>query len=401
MRVIATLCLAICAATPPSTSSRSEPRHEVRNEDSGGFVLCLGRDTTSVERYHRTATRLEIEQVDRAGRVLERHFTYDLLNGAVTHATLVVTTPGTATPEQTLDETLGLDSARTRIQNGDEVSRVAAAAVPHEAIVVTYACPWAPYEMAIERLVRGGLDSLMVPLHVLGSRGTTWLSLHKIDRDSVDLLNHHQDHFHVRVDAVGHVLGALPIAGPLKFSVSRVADVNVAAYAADYAARERAGRGLGQLSPRDTVRASIAGASLWIDYGRPGKRGRVIYGNVVPYGEVWRTGANAATQFRTDRPLDFGGTVVPAGFYSLWTLPGPTGWKLIINGETGQWGTMHRSEKDLWTIEMNVSELPQAAENFTISIGGREHGGTLNLDWDTTRASAAFKVIQNPASASH
>jgi hypothetical protein len=118
----------------------------------------------------------------------------------------------------------------------------------------------------------------------------------------------------------------------------------------------------------------------------------VVFGNVVPFGEVWRTGANAATQFRTDKALDFGGTVVPAGFYTLWTIPSPNGWKLVVNSETGQWGTAHKAEKDLMSIDMKTSTLPQVVERFTISIEPGAQGGVLDMDWDTTRASAAFTV---------
>jgi hypothetical protein len=129
-----------------------------------------------------------------------------------------------------------------------------------------------------------------------------------------------------------------------------------------------------------------------VDYGRPRKRGRTVFGSVVPFGDVWRTGANAATQFKTDKALDFGGTIVPAGFYTLWTIPAAGGWKFIINSETGQWGTEHKPDKDLYTLDMQVRTLPQAVESFTISIVPTPQGGLLNLDWDTTQASAAFTV---------
>jgi hypothetical protein len=133
-----------------------------------------------------------------------------------------------------------------------------------------------------------------------------------------------------------------------------------------------------------------------IDYGRPAKRGRVVMGGLVPNGEVWRTGANAATQFKTDKALDFGGTVVPAGFYTLWSLYNGTSWKLIVNSETGQWGTEHKADKDLFTIDMKMSTLPQMAERFTISVDSNDKGGVLNLDWDTTRASVAFTTQPSP-----
>jgi hypothetical protein len=132
-----------------------------------------------------------------------------------------------------------------------------------------------------------------------------------------------------------------------------------------------------------------------VDYSRPAKRGRVIFGStIVPWGEVWRTGANAATQFRTDKALEMGGIVVPAGFYTLWTIPTQSGWKLLINSETGQWGTAHKAERDMFQLDMTTSTLPQAVERFTITVVPSAQGGTLNLDWDTTRASIPFTVRQ-------
>ena len=142
------------------------------------------------------------------------------------------------------------------------------------------------------------------------------------------------------------------------------------------------------------VRATAGGATLWIDYSRPAKRGRQIFGStIVPWGEVWRTGANAATQFRTDKALDIGGVTLPAGFYTLWTIPSPQGgWKLLINSETGQWGTAHKPERDLYQLDMTTSALAQPVERFTISVVPSGQGGALQLDWDTTRATIPFTV---------
>ena len=120
--------------------------------------------------------------------------------------------------------------------------------------------------------------------------------------------------------------------------------------------------------------------------------GRVIFGQVVPYGEVWRTGANAATQFRTDKDLIVGGTTVPAGFYTLWTMPTAQGWKLIVNSETGQWGTAHKADRDLYTIDMQTTPLAEPVERFTMGIDPNADGGVLHLEWDTLRASVNFTV---------
>jgi len=362
-------------------------------DDSGSFVVRLGQDTVSVEHYTRSASRLEIDQVGRAPRVLQRHFVYDFKDGALSSVSVVVTPPGSATPTQTIDARRDADSLRVQIQSGSAPAQRSSIGMPPGTLVLTGSSPWSGYESQTMKLVQAKGDSLRGTMYFIGASSVDWLSLRRLGRDSVAILNQHQDSYHVGVDPAGRILGVLPIAGTQKFSVNRVEQLDLKAMAASWAAREQAGAGLGPLSPRDTVRAGNAGgATLWIDYGRPGKRGRVIFGGVVPYGEVWRTGANAATQFRTDKALDFGGTVVPPGFYTLWTIPTASGWKLVINSETGQWGTDHKAAKDLYTIDMKVSTLPQVTERFTISVEANPQGGVLNLDWDTTRASAAFTV---------
>jgi hypothetical protein len=174
--------------------------------------------------------------------------------------------------------------------------------------------------------------------------------------------------------------------------VTRVANLDVTATATAWGAREKAAGPMGQLSTRDTTRATAGGAALWVDYSRPSKRGRVIFGELVPYGQVWRTGANAATQFRTDKSLQMGSVTVPAGFYTLFTIPGPREWTLIVNSETGQTGTAHKPDKDLFKIPMKVSAAPQTVERFTIGVTPGERGGELYMEWDATRASVPFTV---------
>ena len=365
----------------------------VAADDSGCFVVRLGRDTVGIERYVRTASSLTVEQVGRAPRVTRRHFAYDYAGGVLTHLAAVVTPAGAAVPTQTVDATVEPDSLRLSIRNGSGPAQVLGVAFPRGTLVVSAASPWAGYEGRIMELVGARQDSVRTTMYFLGSPAPGWLSLRRLGRDTVVILNEHQDLFHARVDRAGRILGVRPLAGTGKFSVERVAALDVDSMTTAFAGREQAGGGLGMLSPRDTLRiADAGGASLWVDYGRPAVRGRTIFGEVVPFGEVWRTGANAATQFRSDRDLDFGGTVVPAGFYTLWTIPAPGGWKLVVNAETGQWGTEHKAAKDLFTIPMKVNALAQPVERFTIGVEPNARGGVLELDWDTTRASAAFTV---------
>jgi hypothetical protein len=147
-----------------------------------------------------------------------------------------------------------------------------------------------------------------------------------------------------------------------------------------------------QSSPRDTTRASVGGATVVVDYGRPSKRGRDIFGGLVPYGEVWRTGANQATHFVTDKPLMFGSLMVPAGTYTIYTLPGSTSWKLIINKQTGQWGTAYDQAQDLGRVDMKVEKLAAAVEQFTIKVVPNASGGVVRLEWDTSAATVPFMV---------
>ena len=140
-------------------------------------------------------------------------------------------------------------------------------------------------------------------------------------------------------------------------------------------------------SPRDTTLATVGSAKVLIDYGRPSKRGRVIFGELVPSGEVWRTGANAATTLVTDKPLMIGTLAVPPGTYTLYTLPDRTTWKLIVNRQTGQWGTEYDASKDLGRVEMTVSAVPAVVEKFAIKIAD----GMLRMEWDQTVAAVAIK----------
>jgi hypothetical protein len=116
-------------------------------------------------------------------------------------------------------------------------------------------------------------------------------------------------------------------------------------------------------------------------------KGRKIYGNLVPFGQVWRAGANEATTFVTGSDVVVGGKAVPAGSYTIFTVPAPDKWTLIINKKTGEWGIPYKYESDeLARVDMKVSKLPAPLENFTIAYDKSGSGCTLRMDWETIRA---------------
>jgi Protein of unknown function (DUF2911) len=130
------------------------------------------------------------------------------------------------------------------------------------------------------------------------------------------------------------------------------------------------------------------GKTITIDYSSPRMRGRKIFGDLVPYGKVWRAGANEATTFVTNSNLVVGGKTVPAGHYTLFTLPNPDKWTLIVSKKTGEWGIPYPGENfDFARMEMKVAKLPAPVEEFKISFGQTGSACTLRMDWETTRAS--------------
>ncbi|MCU0633398.1 MAG: DUF2911 domain-containing protein [Gemmatimonadaceae bacterium] len=144
-------------------------------------------------------------------------------------------------------------------------------------------------------------------------------------------------------------------------------------------------------SPRDSVKATVAGATISVNYGRPSMRGREIFGKLVPWGQVWRTGANAATAFSTSAPIKFGSTTVPAGSYTLYSMPSQDGkWMLIINKQTGQWGTEYKQEMDLARIPLTVTKTAAPVEKFEITVKPSGTGGEIALHWADTKAAAMF-----------
>jgi hypothetical protein len=146
-------------------------------------------------------------------------------------------------------------------------------------------------------------------------------------------------------------------------------------------------------SPPGTAEVTFSdGKKVTIDYSRPSAKGRKIVGGLVPYDKVWRTGANEATSLKTDVDLDIGGAAVSAGSYTLYTLPSQNSWKLIINKQTGQWGTVYDEAQDLARVDMKTTTLSQPVEQFTISLD--KQGGDsaqLKLQWEKTQAAVEIK----------
>jgi hypothetical protein len=147
-------------------------------------------------------------------------------------------------------------------------------------------------------------------------------------------------------------------------------------------------------SPAASAACNLSdGKTIKVDYSSPRAKGRKIFGEasekaLVPYGQVWRTGANEATTFVSDTNLTVGGKAVPAGNYTIFTVPNADTWSLVISKKTGEWGTDYAGEKeDLVRVPMSVSKTSAPVENFTIAFDQAGSKCTLRMEWENTRAS--------------
>src|SRR5215471_4525090 len=142
-----------------------------------------------------------------------------------------------------------------------------------------------------------------------------------------------------------------------------------------------------QLSPSADTSMKVGGQDVTIEYNAPSARGRKVERGLIPYGEVWRLGADSATTLTTNTNLKIGDLSVPKGVYTLYIAASEGGWKLVVNKQTGQWGTEYNQAQDLGRVPLKLTKLSQPVEKLKISL----ENGMLNIEWGSTRASVPVK----------
>ena len=354
---------------------------------TGQFVVRLGTDTLAIEQYTRTQDRLQGEQVLRSPRTVHRLYSATFgSGGAIARFELVThNVSGAPGPAETkaVAEFTG-DSAVVTVPRRDSTVTLRVKAGPGAVPFIGQG--FGLIEEVARRARASGSARYTTTMLSLGDTEPLEVTVTPRGPDSLTLVLGAIGPLRARVDAQGTLLGLSGIGGTMQVTVERTQGLDFAAVGKGFAPRS-----LGVLSPPDSVKASVAGAALAVRYSRPSTRGRAIFGNVVPWNQVWRTGANQATIFETSADLVIAGTPVPAGTYSLWTLPSPAGWKLIVNKNTGQWGTDYNAQYDLARLDMKVERLLQPVEQFTIALYGSGKDGMLALSWERTMASIAFR----------
>lgn len=335
--------------------------------DSGAFVVMLGADTIAVERYVRTPGRLEGEMLLRTPATVHRRWVAEIGAGErVTRFTYDARRLAGGTAPTHAELTFAADAVTAAVRAGgrDTTLRVAAAG----------AQPYVHFSYSVmEQLLRAAGqpaagDSVVLPVLSVGAARPTPAVVRRLGRDSALLAVFDTNPYRMQVDAAGRILGLRGDATTQKVVVRRVPAVDMAAVGRAWAALDSAGAAMGVLSPLDSATGLVGGAEVAVTYSRPSLRGRALLGLLVPYDAPWRTGANAATILRTSHDLVIGGTRVPAGRYSLWTIVGRTGAQLVVNRQTGQWGTEYDPAHDLARIPLTMTSGHPVREQFTFAI---------------------------------
>lgn len=359
--------------------------------ETGAFIVRLGSDTVAVERYTRTADRLEGDIALRSPARIGHYVVMLGPDGRPTSAEYTVRRPD-GTPMSA-----GLRQARLAFGPDSVVSVTTLDSVVTRRIAARNAFPqlassFAMAELAVRNLFVSGRDSGDAVMLSFGAQGPSVFPVRLYRPDSARLTWFGGSPQYLRLDRSGRILAVDATPTTFKVKVDRLPNADVQAIANAFAAAEAGGSRL-VMSVRDTARATIGRANILVDYGRPLRRGRTIFGGIVPFDTIWRTGANAATQLRTDADLSIGGATIPAGTYTLWTVPSRTApWKLVINRQTGQWGTVYDPTRDLARIDLRTETVDTPVERFTITVEPQGDGGVLAIAWDRTRAFVPFTV---------
>ncbi|MEO1021575.1 MAG: DUF2911 domain-containing protein [Bacteroidota bacterium] len=246
-----------------------------------------------------------------------------------------------------------------------------------------------PFELAFNRAMKSGQDSVSQPL-LTGSRTRPFI-IAKIEADSLTIRHPSRGVMGVKLNEQGDILRLDASQTTRKLTVKRVAELDMASIGSRFAALDAGGKSFGGLSGAVEERFAFNGGEYTVSYGSPSKRGRTIFGGIVPWGQRWRTGANRATHFSTSKDLMIGSLEVPAGEYTLFTIPESSGGTLIINTQTGQNGRTYDKARDLGRVTMMLSEQDEVVEAFTITVEETESGGVINLKWDQAIFSIPFR----------
>ena len=373
-----------------------------------GFITKLGTDTISVESVTRKGNTVISDEVDRFPRVRLRHAVINLnTDGSIRHLVMDIHTSSEPEKQRDRKVTVDVTSNKVHILKTDGSGKVTRDFTTDGSIVEAHIPQmYSLYELCFAAAFKHASNSkpvsnIQVPFRQfyidrefdrfpLGEG-----SVKIVGKDKAEITHDWLSGIgSASMDSNYHMISYSGDRSTYKVEVTRLASPpDIKKIANQFEALETKNGKVKQLSVRDTVRAQIGKTVFTVDYSRPLLRGRKLLNGVLPYDYVWRTGANAATQFTTSVPVKLAGMQIPAGIYTLWTVPHENSVELIVNKQHGQWGTEYDSKLDLGTTRMTSEVRTTPLEEFTISIVpiDTKHG-TLIIEWGDFRWSAPIEI---------
>jgi hypothetical protein len=362
--------------------------------ERAAFITTLGRDTVVVESFTRTSSHIDGDIVVRIPGTFLCHYSADVAkDGTVTRTVLDIKPMGTT---EVKADRVQMDfsdgSVRITLDSPGQQEKVGFRILDKSGFpffMTGFGSSYGlysslgMYELFLPRVASGVNDTTSVKsIDMLSATvGTRQFIRRSPSQVAVDYFGGFA-WTELTLDADGHITAVDASGTTEKTQSHRVDFLDVPRLANTFAAADKAGHGLGAASVNKVARGSIGGQAISVTFGSPHKRGRDnILGTVIPFDHVWRTGANEATTIAFAHDVSIGGQAVPAGTYSLWTLPATDGTvRLIINKQHGQWGTDYDSSQDLARVPMHVETAAPPREEFAIDVTDT---GELRMSWDT------------------
>lgn len=381
------LLVAFCTIFLFSACEQTAP-----DQTSAGFVTLLGNDTLAVEQFERTESGILAKVVLRSPETTfsSYNLTLDETGGIQQMTRSNYSLENGFNGEGTIVQTIERqgDSLYVEVQTDEGTETYNA---PYQEGILPFIdmVHW-PFEIAFTNAAEAEADTVNQPM-------LTWDNVSNfviadIEEDSMTV--RHPFRGVMGVDAADNGGIAFLDAGltTRKLKVHRTSDIDINAIGQRFATTDQRGNPFGSLSGAVTSEFTLMDTDFRVDYGSPQKRGRELFGGIVPWGERWRTGANRATHFYTSNDLQIGDLSVPAGEYTLYTIPEPDGGTLIINKQTGQNGNSYDESQDLGRVPMEISTREEVTEAFTIMVEEDDDGGVINLIWGDTVFSRDFEI---------
>ncbi|HZS62579.1 MAG TPA: DUF2911 domain-containing protein [Gemmatimonadaceae bacterium] len=380
----------IAAGAAAAVAARTAPN------ERASFVTTLGRDTVVIESFTRSNNHIDGDIVVRVPGTVLCHYSADLAkDGSATKTVVDIKPLGTTDVKaQKISTTYEDGAAKITLEMPGQDPKMGIKMLDKNGFpffMTGFGASYGlysslgMYEMFLPRVTSKVNDTTAVKSIDMASAnmGTRTFVRRSPTQVAVDYFG--VGYTDLTVDANGQITGADATHATTEKTVTSRADyIDAGKLASTYAAADKAGHGIGAASPNKVQRGTLAGQQIMVTFGSPKKRGRDILGNVVPYDRVWRTGANEATVLDLGHDAMIGGAAVPAGTYSLWTLPAKGGTvTLIINKQHGQWGTDYDPAQDLVRVPMQVTTASSPQEDFNIAVTGSGNADELRMSWDT------------------